>query len=221
EFENVSSVALEAAAGVTLVRPGPNVLHVTQNRGREKAFLAHHGLPITPHLTVTEPGGLDKAVAAIGVPCVVKTAGFGYDGKGQAVLRRRDDEPAWSTAIGLADAGPVVVESLVDLDLELSVVAARTATGDVVAYAPFVNRHVDQVLDVSLTPELIEGSPSATDEAVGTEPRLRLPRSVADQARELAIEVFERLDLVGLGCVEFFLSRSGELLIDRKSTRLN
>ena len=218
EFENVSSAALAAAAGVTVVRPDPNVLHVTQNRAREKEFLARHGLPATPHRLVSEPGKLEPAITAIGTPCMVKTAGFGYDGKGQVLVHHHDDAAAVATARELSAAGPVVVERLVDLAMEFSVVAARTAAGDMAAYAPISNRHVHQVLDLSFTPELTGGGVTA-GAATDTPSEMLLSRTVADRAVALTAEALDRLELVGLGCVEFFLARDGELLINEIAPR--
>lgn len=217
EFENVSSAALAAAADVTVVRPGPDVLHMTQNRGREKEFLAGAGVPIAEYRPVAAADGLERAVVTVGTPCVVKTAGFGYDGKGQVVVRDHADGVALAAALALAAAGPVVVERLVDLELELSVIAARTATGEVAAYAPIVNRHVDQVLDLSVTPGLVEDD--AWTGVDRPDHASLLPVSVARQARELTVQLFERLDYVGLGCVEYFLTRAGELLVNEIAPR--
>lgn len=217
EFENVSSTALEAAAAVTVVRPGPAVLHTTQHRGREKQFLADAGVPIAPYRPVARPDGLEPAVLAVGIPCVVKTAGFGYDGKGQVVLRERADAAAFAAALSLAAAGPVVVERLVDLELELSVVAARSAAGEVAVYAPVVNRHVDQVLDLSVTPTLVDAETWA--QASRDEGAWSLSVDVASRAQELTGRLFERLGYVGLGCIEFFLTRSGDLLVNEIAPR--
>src|SRR5690606_12637610 len=150
EFENVSSAALEAAAAFGAVHPSPAVLHTTQHRGREKAFLREHGLPLARFELVQAPSALRAAVERVGPPCVVKTAGFGYDGKGQVVVTSQADH--LSAALDLAQQGPVVVEELVDLAAELSVVVARSEAGEVATYAPFVNRHAAHVLDVSVAP---------------------------------------------------------------------
>jgi len=205
EFENVSSAALAEATAVGTVRPSPAVLHVTQHRGREKAFLAAAGLPVPRHATAAGAAELADAVAEVGTPCVVKTAGFGYDGKGRAVVT---DAASRDAAAALADAGPVVVEELVDLGAELSVVVARGATGETRAYAPFVNRHERHVLDVTVAPF-----------AGGRREWRGVGEASAVRARELAVTVAERLDLVGVCCVEFFLSRSGDLLVNEVAPR--
>lgn len=205
EFENVSSEALAAAAEACEVRPGPAVLHATQNRAREKAFLASSGLPHVPYRQVEGVALLLPAIREVGLPCVVKTAGFGYDGKGQVVVAGRDGLAA---ARALAAAGPVVVEERVDLAAELSVVVARGVDGEVAAYAPFVNRHEGHVLDVTVAPF-----------AAHVDAWRGVDRAAADRARDLAVQVAERLDLVGVCCVEFFLSASGELLVNEVAPR--
>lgn len=206
EFENVSSDALEAAAEVGLVRPSPAALHTTQHRGREKVFLRLQGIPTASFRLVDAESDVPAAVEEVGVPCVVKTAGFGYDGKGQFVIEDRSEVPAAVAA--LAGAGALVVEERIDLAAELSVVVARGPNGDMVSYAPFLNRHVAQVLDVTLAP--------FADGAAGWGP---VAAEVALQAREVAERVTAKLDLVGLCCVEFFLSRSGELMVNEIAPR--
>lgn len=221
EFENVSSEALAAAASVTVVRPSPAVLHITQDRAREKEFLRLHGLPIAPYRLVEEEQSLAAAVAEVGTPCMVKTAGFGYDGKGQVVLEDPGTTTGWSAARRLAAAGPVVVERRIDLAVELSVVAARSPVGLSATYAPVVNRHVNQILDLSFTPEILDdgrdgsGRDARGDQGLGT----TLPRGISDVAVALTERVMAALDLVGLCCVEFFLSREGELLVNEIAPR--
>ncbi|HLV10918.1 MAG TPA: 5-(carboxyamino)imidazole ribonucleotide synthase [Trueperaceae bacterium] len=205
EFENVSSAAFAAAETAGAVRPSARALHLTQHRGREKGFLAGAGLPLARWRAAADAAEVDAAIAEVGTPCVVKTAGFGYDGKGQVVVAGRDGLAA---ARALAAAGPVVVEERVDLAAELSVVVARGVDGEVAAYAPFVNRHEGHVLDVTVAPF-----------AAHVDAWRGVDRAAADRARDLAVQVAERLDLVGVCCVEFFLSASGELLVNEVAPR--
>ncbi len=205
EFENVSSAALAAAAEVALVRPAPAALHVTQHRGREKEFLRAHGIPTAPFRLVVNPTELTDAIEDVGPPCIVKTAGFGYDGKGQAVV---DGPGAAAAASSLAEQGPVVVEKLIDLAAELSVIVARGPSGETITYAPFVNRHEDQVLDVTLAP--------FTSVSEGWGP---VGPAVTEQAMRLATRVTVALDLVGVCCVEFFLASDEELLVNEIAPR--
>ena len=215
EFENVSSAALSRAAAVGLVRPCPEVLYVTQDRSREKRFLARHELPHVGNRLVSQADDLAGALREIGTPCVVKTAGFGYDGKGQRLITAATDVEAISAATAMAAQAPVVVERFIDLRVELSVIGARTAAGEVSVYAPIVNRHVDHILDISVTPAVDDAAQQDTTMGFS----LALTSSVVDEARELTIDVMRHLDLVGLCCVEFFLSSAGELLINEIAPR--
>src|SRR5690606_23444475 len=131
----------------------------------EKAFLARHGVPHVAFRHVEDAAGLAAAVAAIGAPCVVKTAGFGYDGKGQQLVSGADDSAALAAAERLAAKGPVVVERQVDLALELSVVGARTA-GEERVFGPIVNRHSQHILDLSFTPHISPGGHGSAEEYV-------------------------------------------------------
>lgn len=217
EFENVSSQALAAATEVGLVRPDPAVLHVTQDRSREKRFLARHGLPHVSNRLLQRGHDLLPTLEEFGLPCVVKTAGFGYDGKGQQLIAALDDHRSLEAAAALAAAGPVVVERFIDLRLELSVVGARGADGGAAVYEPIINRHVDHILDLSVTPLIAGDLDHGADQDQGI--ALSLPVELADQARRLTHEVMQSLDLVGLCCVEFFLAKSGELLINEIAPR--
>jgi 5-(carboxyamino)imidazole ribonucleotide synthase len=197
EFENVPHATAEAAAEHALVRPAGAVLHVTQQRGREKQFLATRGFPVTPHAVVRTSAEALRALDRIGVPAVLKSADFGYDGKGQRVLRKVEDaDSAWH-AIG---ADSCVLESFVDFALECSVVAARGVDGAYADFGVVENHHVEAVLDVSIAPARVE------------------PR-IARRAREIARDVLEALDVVGVLCVELFVTRAGELWINELAPR--
>jgi 5-(carboxyamino)imidazole ribonucleotide synthase len=197
EFENVPYATALAAGERALVRPAGSVLHTTQQRGREKQFLAARGFPLAPHALVRSSAEALHALDQIGLPAVLKSADFGYDGKGQRVLRALGDvDPAWRS-IG-ADA--CVLEAFVDFELECSVVAARGVDGSQADFGVVENHHVDGVLDVSIAPARIE-------------PRIAL------RAREIARDVLEALDVVGVLCVEFFMTRAGELWINELAPR--
>jgi 5-(carboxyamino)imidazole ribonucleotide synthase len=197
EFENVSAAAAQAAAAFAPVRPGGDVLHVTQHRLREKTFLRDAGLPVTPFRAVRNADDLSAALRELGVPGVLKTAGFGYDGKGQTKVSRAEDAAA---ALARAGGAEMIYESFIDFDREVSVVAARGLDGAFAHWGVIENRHRNHILDVSVTP---------TD----------LPPPVLRGAEEIARAVLERLDVVGVLCVEFFLTTSGELLINELAPR--
>ena len=212
EFENVEVAVLAAAK---LARPSGQLVGICQNRGREKAFLRAEGLPTVPHQLLDMASGssgsgssgsalgasgssLRQAIVDFGLPAVLKTAAFGYDGKGQWVLRDRADLDELD---GIpAHAGPFVVESLVDLALELSVVVARGGNGEAVCYPVIENRHRHHILDVSLAPAGVDAE-------------------LAGRAQKLALQIAEALTAVGVLCVEFFVTTSGELLVNEIAPR--
>lgn len=197
EFENVPSRAVEMAAQFTHVHPRGDILHTTQNRLREKTFLVKNGYPIAPFQAIKTIEDLYHATEKIGTPAVLKTAGFGYDGKGQAKIAGRGDiEPAFENLRGNA----AILEAFVEFEKEISVVAARDAGGNFAHYGVIENAHANHILDVSFAPGKV--SEKTFDEAIA------IARSVA-----------ERLDYVGTLCVEFFLAKDGKLLINEIAPR--
>lgn len=197
EFENVPSATSAAAAEVALVRPDGRVLHVTQHRLREKTFLRDQGFPVTPFRSVGSLPELERAVAELGLPAVLKTAAFGYDGKGQQVLRTTAD---LAPAMAALQGAPAILEAMVDFALELSVVGARTVAGDFAAFPVFQNAHARHILDVTTVPSDV-------------------PESVQAAARDLAAGILGSLDVVGLLTVELFLTRDGRLLVNELAPR--
>src|SRR6185369_5544925 len=128
EFENVPSGTVEAAAEFVDVHPRGDILHITQNRLREKAFLSNNGFPVTEFRHIKTIESLYKAVEELGAPSILKTAGFGYDGKGQEKIRGVGDiEPAFHDLKG----NEAVLEAFVDFEKEVSVVCARDRKGNV------------------------------------------------------------------------------------------
>ncbi len=198
EFENVPThvATLAAQAGVP-VRPGGHVLHVAQQRAREKRFFADAGLPVAPFALVETLDELQSALATVGTPAVLKTAAFGYDGKGQA---RIDTPAAAADAWQAIGQGPAVVEAFIDFSHELSVVGARGVDGTFAHYGAIENEHRDHILDLSIAPA-------------------RLPAHIAAEAAELTRAVMEEIDAVGVLCVEFFLTQDGRLLLNEMAPR--
>jgi len=197
EFENVPSAATEVLASMVPVRPSPLALHVAQQRAREKRFLAAHGIPTVPFEVATTAAELTTALERIGTPAIVKTAAFGYDGKGQQTAHTASDGARIWTALG---GGEAVVEKRISLQAELSVIAARGLDGQVAQYPLFENRHHNHILDVTTSPALV--SPT-----------------VAAQATEIGRAVLEALNYVGLLCIEFFLSTDGVLMVNELAPR--
>jgi 5-(carboxyamino)imidazole ribonucleotide synthase len=197
EFENVLSATAEAAAEFAPVRPGGRVLHITQHRLREKTFLSSKGLPVTPFRPVRSLAELESALAAFGYPAILKTAGFGYDGKGQT---RINCPPDAAPALAAAGSQEMILEAFVDFACELSVVAARGIDGSFVHWGVIENAHQRHILDLSLAPA-------------------RVPPTVMDEAISIARAVLEQLEVVGVLCVEFFLTTDGRLLINELAPR--
>jgi 5-(carboxyamino)imidazole ribonucleotide synthase len=197
EFENVPAPTAEAAAEQAPVRPRGEVLHTTQHRIREKTFLSTAGLPLTPFRTVLNSNDLSRAVTDLGCPSILKTADFGYDGKGQVRVTSPDQAAAAWSSIGNV---PAVLEALISFEREVSVVAARGADGAYADWGVIENRHHHHILDLSIAPAAV------TD-------------AVAREARELTRTVLEALDVVGVLCVEFFVEPGGRLLINELAPR--
>ena len=249
EFENVSAEPLRPLAGVVPVRPAPEVLFTTQNRGREKAFLVREGFPCAPHRLVRSREELHAAAAALGLPAVLKTAAFGYDGKGQrkldATAGPHEIDAAWNDlASGFKECvlengvepcvlengfkecvlengvepcvlengvEPCVLESgfkecvlilerWIDFECEISVVAARGSDGATAVFAPTRNHHRHHILDISSTPA-------------------GLPESVIKKACDMAAAILAKLAVVGVACVEFFVTRDGRVLVNEIAPR--
>lgn len=197
EFENVPAIAAETVAQHVPVRPSGHVLHVAQNRLREKRFLESNGIACAPFAEVNSVEELAQAIDKIGLPAVLKTSDSGYDGKGQVKLDSgADPAEVWKTAGGQ----PCVLEGFVDFQRELSVIVARTPGGDTAIQGPIANDHADHILDVSMFPL----------------PELE---SCSADAQEIARQVAKAFELEGIICVEFFLTTDGRLLVNEIAPR--
>jgi 5-(carboxyamino)imidazole ribonucleotide synthase len=197
EFENVPAVTAQAAAARVPVRPRGEVLHITQNRLREKKFLSARGFPVTRFAAVCSVPELRRALETFGSGALLKTAGFGYDGKGQVRLTQGADcSAAWTTL----QSEEAVLEALVDYEMELSIVAARGVHGEFAHYGAIRNDHVAGILDVSSAPAGV-------------------PENIEREAIAITAAVLEALDVTGVLCVEFFVTRDGRLLINELAPR--
>jgi 5-(carboxyamino)imidazole ribonucleotide synthase len=197
EFENIPHETATAIDRHAPVRPGGHVLHTTQHRLREKTFLRDAGVPTARFAVVDSSDDLNNAIAHVGLPCVLKTAAWGYDGQGQRIVRSPEEaQQAW------LDLGrqTLIAEQFVDFEGELSIVAVRNLDGQFVAYGPIWNEHSRHILDISVCPA-------------------GLPESTAREAVEMARAIMERLEVVGVLCVEYFLDRSGRLLVNELAPR--
>ncbi len=197
EFENVSAEGLDLLAALRPVHPAPAVLRVSQDRIAEKAFLNGCGVGTAAWAPVESFAELEAAVARIGLPAILKTTRLGYDGRGQARLRRPDDlAPAFERLL----PRPLILEGMVDFASEISVVAARAATGAYAAFDTVENHHRDHILDLTLAPA-------------------RIPQATAAAAQAMAQRVAEALDLVGLLAVEMFVTVQGEVVVNEIAPR--
>ena len=197
EFENIPFEAAECAARFVPVRPAGEVLQMAQHRIREKTALRKAGFPTAEFRVVGSPTECRQAAVELGLPCVLKTASWGYDGKGQSVVRDLDDvESAWTT-VGDREA---ILERFVDFESELSVVGVRNEQGDFASYGPFLNIHANHILDISMSPA---GRPPDCE------------RNAVDLARA----VLDHFNVVGVLCVELFLTHDEQILINELAPR--
>ena len=197
EFENVPFETVAAAAEFADVYPNGEVLHTTQNRLREKTFLAKNNFPHTSFRRVQTLEDLRKAAAEFNFSGVLKTAGFGYDGKGQTRIKSADDI---ETAFANLNKQEAVLEAFVEFEKEVSVVCARDRKGNFADYGVIENEHANHILDVSFAPAIVSAK-------------------VFTEAVKIARSVAETLDYVGTLCVEFFLTKDGKLLINELAPR--
>jgi 5-(carboxyamino)imidazole ribonucleotide synthase len=203
EFENIPADSLDALAGIVPLRPGRNVLYTTQNRLREKQFLQGAGFPVAPFRVVQSEAELRAAVTELGCPCVLKTADFGYDGKGQQKISYDSDlADVWKRHGALNG----VLEAWVPFAAELSVVAARGLITNeeeerqAATFPPTVNDHENHILATSVAPA-------------------PLADSILARAQSIAAAIAKELDVVGLLAVEFFLTKRGDLLVNELAPR--
>jgi len=196
EFENIPAAALAGIAAVVPLHPRADVLHTTQNRQREKAWLRANGFPHVAYAEALD-GDIAAAVGQVGLPCVVKTADFGYDGKGQMKLTTATD---LEQAAAIFRGRRCVVEAWCEFTCELSVIVARSSAGETRAFPVAENIHTHHILDVSIVPA-------------------RVTAEVAVRAEALAEQIAAKLGVVGLLAVELFLTTAGELVVNELAPR--
>ncbi len=198
EFENIPRGLLEQVAERIPLTPDPSAVITAQHREREKVFLSKHGFPCAWYQVVDSEEGLGQAFAELpGEKGILKTAEFGYDGKGQLSVSKGDDPALIWTEF---DSPRAVLEQRIDLAAELSVLVVRSRSGETQCYEPAENRHRNHILDLSIIP-------SALDPEI-----LKL-------GQEVATQVAEALDYAGILAVEFFVDTRGKLLINELAPR--
>jgi 5-(carboxyamino)imidazole ribonucleotide synthase len=196
EFENVPAASLEYLGRSARVTPSPDSVAIAQDRIREKQFLADNGFAVAPFAVLANDADA-RAIDPALTPGIVKSARFGYDGKGQIRVASAAAVPAAFTAMG---AAPCVLERLVPLTCELSVIVARNDRGDAVTWPVAENRHRDGILDSTLVPA-------------------RIAPQLASEARNIALKVADALDYRGVLCVELFVVAGVGLLINEIAPR--
>jgi 5-(carboxyamino)imidazole ribonucleotide synthase len=190
EFENVESAELYQFEKTKAIHPSVSVLHTTQERVREKTFLREQGLPHASFAAVTELKSLPETVAKFGYPSILKSSRGGYDGKGQFFLANQDDLQAALTSLksGKGEYHGVLEEALT-IELEVSCIVARSPQGEEIIFPIFENIHKKHILDFTICPA-------------------RIPLSVENKVREIALEAARKLNAYGLLTTEFFLTRT-------------
>jgi 5-(carboxyamino)imidazole ribonucleotide synthase len=210
EFENVPSETLAAIERIRPVFPSPFVLETTRHRLREKNFLASNNFPVAEFVEVKSVDDLRLAVEKVGTPCVLKTASFGYDGKGQVKIDASTNvNDAWGTLVRAFGSGAEapglvgVVEQFVHFAREVSVIVARTRNDEVRCFEVFENQHRNHILDITTV----------------NKPGASAPDRIARSAKELATQIARAIDLVGLLCVEMFVTQDNSLIVNELAPR--
>lgn len=197
EFENVPAAAMEFLATKVPVRPDPGTVAIAQDRLREKAFFRDAGIPTAGFHPVPDADGLEAAWEVIGAPALLKTSRLGYDGKGQAVVATREEARRAFASFG----GVVcVLERILSLEAEISVVLARGADGAVAAFPPGENVHVRGILHTTTVPS-------------------HLSHGLTDQALAMSSRIAAQLDYVGVLGVELFVADGGRLYANEMAPR--
>jgi 5-(carboxyamino)imidazole ribonucleotide synthase len=200
EIEQISIASLEEAARHAPVRPDASVLQIVQDRIRQKQWLQTSGFPIGDWLPITSPTELSAAIEKFCRDCFIKSASGGYDGRSQIRIQPGgsaiDADEIWKSL----GSRPCVAERALPLEYEISVLVARRPGGEAVVYAPAVNHHEAQILDWSAIPA-------------------GLPPDIYRQASDLALQISQQLQVVGLLVIEMFVLKDGRLLVNELAPR--
>ncbi len=197
EFENVPSLTAKTAGSAAPLHPGARALNVAQDRLTEKNFIQNEAkVPVALFQSVDSVHELRRAIKKLGLPAVLKTRRMGYDGKGQFILNSEEDiEPAWAAM----QNAPAILEQFVDFKREVSVIAARSTTGEIAAYPLIENQHKNHILHTST-------SPTTGDDG---------------RAQALAIQIMNSLSYVGVMATEFFELHDGSLVVNEIAPRVH
>lgn len=197
EFENIDYNALNQLKKEAYLPQGSELLLLTQNRETEKKGIVDAGCEVAPYRIVHDEKELEDAVNALGLPAVLKTCRGGYDGKGQYVIKEKDQ---LHEAAALLTHGTCILESWVPFQMELSVIVTRSVHGEIATFPVAENIHKHNILFQSIVPARVDGS-------------------IQEKAKELATTLAEKLGLVGTLAVELFLTNEGKLLVNELAPR--
>jgi 5-(carboxyamino)imidazole ribonucleotide synthase len=200
EFESIPPSTLASIDQKTALMPSLAVVQTTQNRAFEKSFLKEHSIPTADFAIVDTFDSLVAALKSLDSSAVLKTARDGYDGKGQWKLRGDETPDELSSIWGEVDNRKCTLERLIDLDYEVSMIVAGDQHGNFETIGPIHNQHVNHILDTSWIDHAVD-------------------QVVADRIREMSIELAKQFSLVGTFCVEFFVSKSGMILVNEIAPR--
>lgn len=197
EFENIPHASLAALESLVPVRPSARLLMISQNRLREKAFVNEQGIGTTAFAPVYRAEDIPLALRVVGAPAVLKTTEMGYDGKGQEKIELgTDTDRAWRKL----NTKEAILEAFVNYEMEISVIVARNAGGEVRTYDPVQNVHTNHILDTTTAPAPIS-------------------LQLAEEARRIAVKLAEASDLIGLLAVEMFLTGDNKILVNELAPR--
>lgn len=198
EFENIPIEILRIGGRASRTNPSADFLEICQDRLKEKTALQQAGFPITPFQPVADLEQLLQAGEVLGWPLVLKSARSGYDGKGQLLVRSKDEAASLWKQLGTTSA---IAEQWIDFDAEVSMVTARNARGQIECYPLFENDHTNHILDITRCPVSSH------------------LKQLEERATEICRGIATNFGVLGLFCVEFFVSASGELMINEIAPR--
>ncbi len=197
EFENVPTGCIEYLSKNVLVRPAAPVLAIAQNRLKEKNFLKSIDVPTADYAEINSITTLSHEINQHGCDCILKSSTFGYDGKGQVEVNSQSD---LKSVLSNIDGTEYILEKKIDFVCEVSVIIARNINENIAIYCPVENRHVHHILDTTIVPA-------------------RIDEGVIAEAEATAIHIANKLQLVGLLAVEFFVTRDGRILVNEIAPR--
>ena len=197
EFENIPRQTIDWCAAECEVRPAGAILHTAQHRLREKDFLSRAGIPVAPYRAVHSESELSRAIEELGTPAILKSAAFGYDGKGQRFIAPGGNlEEVWRERPG----DELILEGAIDFQKEVSVIVARGLDGSISTFPVCENLHRHHILDITVVPARVSGA-------------------VEKNAAGLARAIAEKMELAGLLAVEMFLKADDSLLVNELAPR--